>query len=82
MATYGELRRGFAAALKSRLEEMGYVRLRAPLTYRYAKKSPDGLHIIGCEIDARYGMSVRLSFCPRFGRTMGSGLICYRILTH
>ncbi len=52
--------------MKSRLGEMGYVKQSKEFSDTYAKKSPDGMHGIRCKIDARYNVSLCLSFRLRF----------------
>jgi hypothetical protein len=66
MSAYGKLRRELEAALKSRLGEMGFIKQSKSLSDIYAKRNPEGLQGIQCTIDARYDISLYLSFCLRF----------------
>jgi hypothetical protein len=60
------LRRELDAKLKSRLGGLGYIKQLKLLNDTYGKKSPVGLHGVRCKIDARFDVSLCLSFCLRF----------------
>ncbi len=66
MAGNAVLRRNLETALKARLGSLGYIKQSKELSDTYSKKSPEGRHGIRCKIDARYDVSLCLSFCLRF----------------